>query len=443
MKQSMAGAYPAHLETISQQTAQALEASGFPAAIVAAGAPHRIFLDDMDYPFKTNPHFRRWVPLGDAAHSCLVLRPGHRPLLLHYRPDDYWHKPPEAPGGFWVDHFEIHSVATLEQMKQALAPLAPGAAYIGEWREELAGWGLANPNPAALLERLHYHRAWKTAYELACIEEATRLGVAAHLAAERAYRGGASEYEIHQAYLSACAHTEAELPYGNIIAFGVNAAVLHYTHLPRQRPAQVPPSFLIDAGASCNGYACDITRTYAREPGEFADLVSAMDEAQQALCSGAQAGTPFPDLHLRAHAMVAGLLQQSGIVRCSSEAALESGITRAFLPHGLGHLLGLQVHDVGGFHAGPEGGKLPPPEGHPYLRLTRTLQEGWVTTVEPGLYFIDSLLAALRATPQGKDVNWQRVDHFRPYGGVRIEDNVLVTAQASRNLTREEFARQN
>lgn len=442
MNSDMASTYPAHFKTLISQTTAALEAAGYPALVIAAGSPHRIFLDDMDYPFKVNPHFRRWIPLNDAAHSLLVFRPGKRPLLLHFRPDDYWHKPPEAPTGYWVEHFEIQSIANLEDMPAALPDYSRGAAFLGEWREQFADWGLANPNPEKLLHQLHFHRAWKTEFELLCMAEASRLGVRAHLGAERAYRDGASEYEIHQAYLSACSHTEAELPYGNIIAFGPNAAVLHYTHLPRQRPKQVAPSFLIDAGASCNGYACDITRTYARSDGEFAELIADMDSAQQELCKRALPGVSFPDLHLEAHAQVARLLKKFDLVTCSAEAALETGITRTFLPHGLGHLLGLQVHDMGGFLASPDGQTLAPPDGHPFLRLTRTLEPGWVTTIEPGLYFIDTLLDKLRATPLASNVNWKRVDVFRPYGGVRIEDNVLVEATGARNLTREEFARQ-
>jgi len=442
MNNDIAGAYPAHFRALTSQTATALEATGYPAIVIAAGSPHRIFLDDMDYPFKTNPHFRRWVPLDDAAHSLLVLCPGERPLLLHYRPDDYWHKPPEAPTGYWVEHFEIRSIAKLEDMANALPAHARGAAFLGEWNEQMAALGLAYPNPENLLNQLHFQRARKTDYELACMEQATRLGVSAHLAAERAYRDGASEYEIHQAYLSACSHTESELPYGNIIAFGANAAVLHYTHLPRTRPSEIAPSFLIDAGATCNGYACDITRSYARLDDEFAELIADMDKAQQALCRQAKPGTSFPELHLQAHAQVAGLLKKFDLINCSADAALETGITRTFLPHGLGHLLGLQVHDVGGFLADPDGATLAPPEGHPFLRLTRTLEPGWVTTIEPGLYFIETLLAKLRDTPQGGSVNWERVDRFRRYGGVRIEDNVLVEDTGSRNLTREEFARQ-
>ena len=124
----------------------------------------------------------------------------------------------------------------------------------------------------------------------------------------------------------------------------------------------------------------------------------------------------------------------------SADSLLESGVTSVFLPHGLGHLLGIQVHDVGGHMADDHGTMIEPPPEHPYLRLTRVLAEDMVLTIEPGIYFIDMLLDTLRGTPAEKQVNWKAVDRLRPFGGIRIEDNVRVLAGGSENLTRDAFA---
>ena len=78
--------------------------------------------------------------------------------------------------------------------------------------------------------------------------------------------------------------------------------------------------------------------------------------------------------------------------------------------------------------------------GHPYLRLTRVLEENFVVTMEPGLYFIDQLLEQARADHRGAKINWARVEHFRPFGGIRIEDNLAITANGCENLTRDAFA---
>ena len=120
---------------------------------------------------------------------------------------------------------------------------------------------------------------------------------------------------------------------------------------------------------------------------------------------------------------------------------MATGVSSAFFPHGIGHGIGLQVHEVAGFAEHDGGGTIPRPEGHPYLRLTRTLQPGMVVTIEPGLYFIDMLLDELKAKGLGDSVDWARVDLFRPYGGIRIEDDVVCTDEAPENLTRNEFAR--
>jgi len=119
---------------------------------------------------------------------------------------------------------------------------------------------------------------------------------------------------------------------------------------------------------------------------------------------------------------------------------LSQGVTSAFMPHGIGHLLGIQVHDVAGFMENENGTTIDPPSGHPFLRLTRVLEEDMVLTVEPGLYFIDMLLDGLRGTPAEALVNWDAVDELRPFGGIRIEDNVRVLADGCENLTRDAFA---
>jgi Xaa-Pro dipeptidase len=263
--------------------------------------------------------------------------------------------------------------------------------------------------------------------------------VQGHRAAEQAFRSGASEYEIHLDYCRAVGHTDNELPYGNIIALNENGAVLHYQHRSRDKAAE-HRSFLIDAGASVNGYASDITRTFAKDSGEFADLVSRFDQLQQELVSEVMAGLDFCELHLLCHRKIAELLAETGIATGSPDALIEAGVTSAFYPHGLGHLLGIQVHDVGGHQGDDQGTTIDPPSGHPFLRLTRKLEVDQVLTIEPGLYVIDMLQDSLVGSPGHAMIDQQRLDWLRPYGGIRIEDNVRVLAEGSENLTRDAFA---
>lgn len=431
--------YPAHLDVLMRRTARALEATGFAGLLIHSGSPPPVFQDDQHYPFKANAAFKIWVPLTDVEDCFLYVEPGRRPQLLFHRPQDYWHKPADLPEGYWTAHFDLQPVPDRISARPNLPADLSRVAYLGEPFPEIASWNVGAMNPQALVTRLDYDRAIKTPYELACIREANRRGAKGHIAAEQAFREGGSEFDIELAFLRACGQREQELPYNPIIALNSGAAVLHYQVLERTPPAQ-RHSLLIDAGAEFAGYASDITRTYAHGSSDFALLVNEMDQLQQSLCASVRAGVDWRDVHLSCHRLVAELLNDADIIRCDVEEAVESGLSSVFLPHGLGHLLGAQVHDVGGFLRTPEGGEIPRPPGHPYLRLTRVLEEGFVVTMEPGIYFIDALLEQARADARGTHINWSRVEQFRPCGGIRIEDNLAITRTGCENLTRDAFA---
>ena len=439
MSAALASLYAQHLAQVVHDSDAALAASGHDSLLIAAGTPRLRFLDDQAPPYVASPHFLRWLPLTDTPGSWIVHVPGSKPRLIFLQPRDYWHVVPETPRGYWVEHFDIITVADENAARLQLERvLGEHSAILGE--EGAAGADLAPNNPPALLARLHWTRACKTPYEITLMRAASRIGARGHRAAARAFHAGASEFEIHIAYLAAAGLSESELPYANIIGLDTHGSVLHYTRLERARP-QSRRSLLIDAGGQYAGYASDITRTYAADTHtDFAALVATMEEMQQILCLDVRAGQSYPELHIEAHRLLGGVLAAHGLVRCSAEAAFAQGITRTFLPHGLGHLLGLQVHDIGGHQSTPEGGRTPPPLEHPYLRLTRTLEPGMVVTIEPGLYFIPMLLDALHATSAGSDVDWTRVEALLPCGGIRIEDDVLCTTGDPHNLTREAFA---
>ena len=430
--------YADHLRTLCTRADAALARAGLDHLVIPSGRLHYQVFDDRDYPFAVNPHFKHWLPLTRVTDSWVVYTPGKRPTLVFNQPRDYWHVVPAAPSGWWVEHFDIHIIREADQAL-ALLPADPArCAILGEPGSALSGF--VPNNPAAVIDHLHWHRAFKTPYETALMRQAQVTAVRAHRAAEAAFHAGASEFEIHMAYCAAAQQDANELPYGNIIALNENGAVLHYTELDKQRPAD-PRSFLIDAGASAHGYAADITRTYAAAGhDQFQALINAVDAAQQQLCAKVVPGFDYKQLHLDAHLALSGILKDAGIIKVAPETAVATGVSSAFFPHGIGHLIGAQVHDVAGFAEGEQGGFIDRPAGHPYLRLTRILQPGMTVTIEPGLYFIDMLLEDLRAAGQGDAVDWDRVAFFKPYGGIRIEDEVLCTEGEADNLTRPVFA---
>ncbi len=435
--------YANHLATLKQRADEALSRGGFEHLVIPSGTQHYQVFDDRDYPYAVNPQFKHWLPLTRVPNSWLVYRPGNKPKAIYYQPFDYWHVVPDAPSGWWVEHFDIVIIRKPEEALQHLPKDAARCAILGEPQSTLGaapGQRFQPNNPQAVIDYLEYQRAFKTPYEIAMMREATRAGVRAHRAAEAAFRAGNSEFDIHLTYCATARQDAGELPYNNIVALNRNGAVLHYTELDRAAPQPVR-SFLIDAGASFHGYACDITRTYATDTaGEFQAMINAVDAAQLKMCGQVRAGVDYKQLHLDAHLALGGILRDFGLINISPEAALANGVSSVFFPHGIGHGIGLQVHDVAGFAATDRGGTIAKPEGHPYLRLTRVLEPGMAVTIEPGLYFIDMLLDGLKKNGNADAVDWARVDAFRPFGGIRIEDDVICTEAAPINLTREGFA---
>ncbi len=432
----LATLFARHLERLQAATERTLAATGHDELVVSSGAALGYFADDQDAPFRPVPHFAHWCPLG-GPHHLLRVAPGRRPRLLRHAPPDYWYEQGGVTDPFWLPGFELEEVASVDAAWKALGP-APRAAYVGNEVERAVAAGLA-PNPASLVARLDWVRSYKDDYEVACIEEATRRGARAHRAAREAFAAGESELGIHQAFLVGGETTEAALPYPTIVALDEKAATLHYETKRRARGGRV---LLLDAGVASRGYACDITRT-TPAPGcdpHFVGIVWLVDALERELALAATPGRPYLEVHLEAHRGVARVLAETGILRVSAEEAYDKGLTRAFFPHGVGHHLGLQVHDVAGQQADETGSPAPPPPEHPYLRNTRRIEPGQVFTIEPGIYFIPMLLAPLRAGPLAGAVDWTLVDALTPLGGVRVEDNLLVTATGPRNLTREALA---
>lgn len=428
-----------HIQAVVDRWSEGLSRCAYDAVWISAGTERMYFQDDQGPAFKPNPYFTQLVS-PDFAHAgarCLF-QPGRKPELFLIQPADYWHAPSPLPD-YLDNQVEINvftSEAHLQTACRALQTQFNRMAYVGEDR------GNENPgelNDPSLISYMDFHRAVKTPYELDLMRQASEVGVRGHIAAESAFRNGCSEFEIHMAYLQASQQTDLDVPYANIVALNEHGATLHY-QLQDRRVPEPSLSLLIDAGGTFRGYASDITRTYASVPeGPFASLIDLMQAHQDHLLGQVQAGISYATLHEQMHRNLADVLVAAELVTCSSEAAFAEGVTEKFCPHGLGHLLGIQVHDVGGHLADETGNEAPPAPNYPALRFTRTLEPDQVFTIEPGLYFIAPLLEQLRN--ENASVNWSKVDELRPFGGIRIEDNVRVVSQGIENLTRDAWAR--
>ncbi|ABE53313.1 Xaa-Pro dipeptidase. Metallo peptidase. MEROPS family M24B [Shewanella denitrificans OS217] len=425
-----------HIVELNRRVAEIIAREKLSGLVIHSGQHHRQFLDDMNYPFKVNPQFKAWVPVIDNPNCWLIVNGRDKPTLVFYRPVDFWHKVSDVPDAFWTEHVDIKLLTKADRVAEFLPKDITNWAYLGEHLDVADVLGFTSRNPDAVMNYLHYHRASKTQYELECMRQANKIAVKGHQAAKNAFYNGGSEFEIQQQYLSSVGQTVNEVPYGNIVALNQNAAILHYTALEHTKPAQ-RLSFLLDAGANFHGYASDITRTYAFEKNSFCDLISALNAVELAIIDRIKPGVKYTDLHIETHHHIAQLLLDFNLATGDAAGLVDQGITNVFFPHGLGHMLGLQVHDMGGYLHDERGTHIPAPEAHPYLRCTRTLEANQVLTIEPGLYIIDSLLDELKQDSRKQQINWDQVAHFRPFGGIRIEDNVIVHQDRNENMTRE------
>jgi len=434
--------YRGHLEALQRCTEQALagaaeSGASFGGILFHAGHAHTYHADDQTAPFRTTPHFARFVPLTGPDH-LLLFRPGHIPRVVQVTPRDFWYDASNQPRHPYRDLLDVEEAPDIGAGLRLLGPLVD-CAYVGNAHPvaEALGLSASAVEPPELMARLDWHRAFKTRYEVACIREAARVAGLGHAAVREGVASRASERELLAAYLAASGQLESETPYPVILAWDDRAAVLHYTGR-RDMPPDPGSSLLIDAGASVFGYASDITRTLLGEkPHEiFTEALRRMETMQRELVDAVAPGRDFVELHRHALQGVATIACDLGLLRTKPEAALEAGLAQALLPHGLGHHLGLQVHDVGGQQVAPDGRCRPPPPGLEALRTTRMLEPGQVVTIEPGLYLIPMLLDPLREGVHRDDFDWDLVDALVPHGGIRIEDDVLVTDGGSEDLSR-------
>ncbi|MCE9577525.1 MAG: Xaa-Pro dipeptidase [Deltaproteobacteria bacterium] len=426
----LADAYQEHVAALLRAYSAALPALGWDAVALHAGAPMlKNRFDDQHLPLSPTPAFAHWLPAA-VADAWIVIAPGRRPRLVQPLVDDFWEAPPAPPPAFALGAFDVETVAADRTRAAALAGAPARTAIITRDPD-----GDDAVNPAAVCAALDATRTRKSRYERACLALATARAVRGHRAAAVQFANGEnSELRLHLAYLEATDQDDAETPYKNIVAIGRHAATLHHVAYERGATGPADQSLLVDAGAAHLGYHADITRTHVRgSTGLFAELVLALDRLQQELCARIRPGMAYEALHDLSHELLAAALCELGIGRGSAEALVARGVTRALFPHGLGHSLGLQTHDVGM--------KLTPPRPeNRFLRNTSTIEVDQVFTIEPGCYFIEALIAPLRTDDRAALLDWKAIDALWPYGGIRIEDNVLVDADGVTNLTRLAFA---
>lgn len=391
------------------------------------------------------------IGAGDPIHI-----PGRDDLTYRFRAhSDYFYLTDrERSGGVlafdpregWVDF--VRPVSAAERLWEG----APSGQPPGRPVSELDGWlAQRRERPLAMLgapvagfdadaelstalrRGLHHIRRPKDEVELERMrlaEAATRAGFA-RLASLVAV--GKSEREL-QIELEAefFRHGGDGLAFETVVASGPNSAVLHFP--PTGRRIGEGELVLVDAGAEYRGYASDVTRTFASSgqlSGQQAALYAVVREAMEAATERCVAGTESRDLHLTAAAVIAEGLIDFGLLRGAPDDLVAQGAVAMFFPHGAGHLVGLGTRDASELPPGSE-----PDPSTPGLRNSLPLLVGYVTTVEPGVYFVPALLGDEEArTRLGTAVDWDRAESMIGFGGIRLEHNVLITDGAPEVLT--------
>lgn len=398
--------------------------------IVLAGGVEIPRNNDVNFVFRQKSDFLYLAGVPEPGYFLLLDPKRGRDTLFIPRVDARYRvweghvpEPPEARARYGFDKafYSDELPAAIKHARKGNRVCYADSDALKSLSKPLAG---LKPRPAVLREALEELRACKTGGEVALLRRANEISGEAHLNVMRKARPGMREFELQAEFESHCLRRGLKHQgYPPIVAAGKNGAVLHYRH--NDALLKKGELLLIDAGAECGGYSADITRTYpvgGRFTRRQRDIYSVVLEAQEQCIDRSRAGAVSGDLHVHSMSVLAEGLRSLGFLRGSTEELVVGGAIRLFYPHGLTHMLGLDVHDC----MGGKKRQLRSPD-HVRLRFNAQLEPGFVITMEPGIYFTAALLndPAMRKKYHSQ-VNFKLAESFLDFGGVRIEDDVLI-----------------
>ena len=276
-------------------------------------------------------------------------------------------------------------------------------------------------------------RVVKDSHEVALIRKANEISTIAHIEAQKAARHATNEEQLYGAFIGTCISNGAhEQAYHSICASGTSCSTLHY--IRNDQPLRSRLNVLLDAGAEYECYCADITRTFPLSgtfTPESQTVYNIVNEMQEEAFKMLHADVEWESVHEKTHRIAIKGLLKAGILVGPEEEIFEKRISVAFYPHGLGHYLGMDTHDTGG-HANYEDSDTM----FKYLRVRGKVPAGAVITVEPGVYFCKFIIdPVLEDKELSKYINQDVLAKYWDVGGVRIEDDVLITDQGFDNLT--------
>lgn len=436
----MAGMHAPH----AARRAALLSNLGQPILLVSNGERSRN-LPINRLPYRADSTFLYYTGCAEPG-AVALLESGRCTLFLNPpEPDDaLWHGEVESLEERGL-RYGVDSVRPLSELEASIVPNLCSIAVPDDAATALAsrltGLSLPYPSlaPTPLIEAIIRQRRRRDEYELMEMRKAAKIAEKAHIVAMQATRPGGHEREIAALFDAVVAAEGAVPSYHSIVT--VRGEILHNpSYLNRLRSDQM---LLLDGGAEVeSGYASDVTRTWpvrgrfdARQQAAY-ELVLA---AQESCISKVRAGTRYRDIHDHAGKILAEGLKDLSLLACNAEEAVETGAVGLFFPHGVGHLIGLDVHDLENFGdqaSYAPGRKRPTTFGARNLRMDLDLEADMVVTIEPGLYFVPAILHDPTLRQEHRErVRWEEAEMWLGFGGIRIEDDVRVTMGEPEVLT--------
>jgi Xaa-Pro dipeptidase len=411
------------------------------------------YSSDVDHaPFRQESYFH-WAfgALEPDCFGAIDVDSGKTTLFTPRLPESYlvWsgkiHPPEHFSTKYGIDEtFYVDAIATVLKQKSpsVILTLYGLNADSGSHTKEATFDGIREftVNRTILHPVITECRVFKTDLELDVLRYANKISSEAHKKVMKAVKPGMYEYQAESVFLQHCYCYGGmrHMGYTCICASGNNGSVLHYGHAgePNSKVIHDGDMCLFDLGGEYYCYISDITCSFPAN-GKFSPqqkfIYEAVLAANRAVMAAAKPGKKWTDMHRLAEQTLLERLKAGGLLQGSVDEMLAAHLGAVFMPHGLGHLMGLDVHDVGGY---PEGVERINEPGIKCLRTARTLQERIVLTIEPGCYFINKLLDdAFANAAQSKFLVKDKIDAYRGFGGVRIEDNVVITANGVELLT--------
>jgi Xaa-Pro aminopeptidase len=411
---------------VESRRVRAADAWNLSHELVVIGAGHPISIPggaDQTFPYAPHPQYR-W--LADKRREGGVLA---------FDPKEGWtlFEPPITESEIVWGGGEAPTGRPISGLKDWLA--ARAGRYV-------ANLGSAVPEAQSdpvLSQRLSlaldHARRPKDHFEIERLQKSAGATFAGYQKLTELIKPGITERLLQVEFEAAvCRAGASGVGYGTIVGTGSNSAVFHF--VPGDRVVAPGDLVLVDAGAQVDGYVTDVTRTFAAD-GSFSPnqqlVYNAVRKALVDCCAACRVGVEWLDIHRMAATILAESLREMELLNCSAEEAVSSEAIAMFLPHGVGHLVGLGVRDA----SGPFPGRTREARTAGIrIRMDLPLDEGYVTTVEPGLYFVPAILNdPVRRQKFTDQVNWKNLEPWIGTGGIRLEDNILVTAHGPVNLT--------